>query len=269
MTLASNAAPDAEDRNAADGDAAGKPFDTYPGGKDAAGSAERLIRLFPPHSLYVELFLGNGACLRRKRPALRTIGIDADPDVIAAWRRANWPGVELVNGDGIAWIEQAGAWLPADALVYADPPYRMSTRSGKRLYRCELSDDDHARLLRALLGLPCSVVVSSYDDPLYRSSLAGWGVDSWDAMTRGGPRTEYAWFRASLPSFGLDARHVGRDFRDRWRITKKVRRWRAKIRELPPGEREAVLQAILTEYAGLAATPPPASAAAPALLQER
>jgi hypothetical protein len=238
------------DRIAIRDDTAGvKPFTTYPGSKDAAGCAERIIRTFPPHSVYVEPFLGGGAVLRRKRPALQSIGLDCNPDVVRRWLAVQWPGLKVLCADAIEWLEREGPQLPADALVYADPPYPLSTRSGRRLYLRELTDADHARLLDALDALPCSVVVSSYANRMYSRRLATWEHDSWRAMTRGGARIEHVWFRRStIARFGEDTRCVGKNFRERERLKRKARRWCAKLEAMPPRERAAILAALIASY---------------------
>jgi DNA adenine methylase len=223
-----------------------KPFDSYPGSKDAAGAAETIIGLFHPHSVYVEPFVGNGAVVRKKQPALRTIVCDRDYEVVEAWRRFNMPGVELHWGCGICWMLMYGGDLPADALVYCDPPYLMETRSGKRLYRYEMTAEQHGYLLDAAERLPCTVFISGYDSALYRERLAGWAHTSFPAMTRGGLRTEHLWWRSSLASFGGDPRYAGKGFRERERIKRKAPgRWAVKFRKLPPAERVAVLAAVL------------------------
>lgn len=38
-----------------------------------------------------------------------------------------------------------------DVLVYADPPYLLSTRKMKKQYACEMTDTDHVELLKVLL----------------------------------------------------------------------------------------------------------------------
>lgn len=228
-----------------DGDGSCGPFSTYFGSKAAAGVAEQIVSRMPPHGVYVEAFLGGGAVLRRKRPALASIGIDADARVIEAWRRVDWPGLELLNVDAIAWFEGPGLELPADALVYADPPYPHSCRQSRRRYRCELTEADHWRLLNALAALPCSVVVSSYKNSLYASMLGGWEHSTFPAMTRGGVREEHLWCRSTLAAAGVGAQHVGRDFRERERIKRKARRWASMLAAMPPGERGAVLSACL------------------------
>lgn len=228
-----------------------KPFETYPGSKDAAGAAETIIRHMEPHSIYVEAFLGGGAVMRRKTPALRTIGIERDPDAVKRWRRLKWPGLELIQGDAIAWLERHGPDLPADALVYADPPYLRSTRSRRRLYRFEMTDADHRRLLDVLDALPCGVILSGYPNAMYAERLKAWRFETYRAMTRGGVRTEGLWIRASsIVGIGVDARYAGKDFRDRQRIKRKLARWRGKFARLPSGERTVILQTLLTEFAG-------------------
>src|SRR4051812_1634408 len=65
---------------------------TYPGGKSGSGVYQALINLIPPHSVYVEPFLGGGAVMRCKLPARLSIGIDLDPDVIAGWSTSSGGG---------------------------------------------------------------------------------------------------------------------------------------------------------------------------------
>ena len=43
---------------------------SYPGGKAAPGTFQKIINLMPPHEVYIEPFLGGGAILRKKLPAL-------------------------------------------------------------------------------------------------------------------------------------------------------------------------------------------------------
>lgn len=69
----------------------------------------------------------------------------------------------------------------ANTLFYIDPPYLPETRSPAnkydlkwRMYRHELSRDDHAALLDRLRAVEGMVVVSGYADPLYDDVLAGW-----------------------------------------------------------------------------------------------
>lgn len=226
-----------------------RPFASYIGSKGGAGVAERVAAEFPPHSVYVEPFIGGGAVLRRKSPALCSIAIDADAVVTNAWTRMRWPGLIVVNGDGICWLEENGPLLPADALVYCDPPYPLSTRGWRPYYDYELTDDDHARLLRVLLQLPCSVVISSYDNELYARTLADWRHVCFPAMTRGGLRTEHLWCRSTIAAFDVGRGVPGNGFRERERIKRKAARWASRFSTMPPAEQDAVLSLVLSERA--------------------
>lgn len=60
-----------------------------------------------------------------------------------------------------------------NVLIYADPPYMLSTRHGKQ-YRCEMNDYDHMELLEILLAHKGFVVLSGYESDLYNKALKGW-----------------------------------------------------------------------------------------------
>ena len=50
----------------------------YFGSKATSGLCQVLLGIFLPHDLYVETHLGGGALMKRKAPAMRSIGIDRD-----------------------------------------------------------------------------------------------------------------------------------------------------------------------------------------------
>lgn len=170
----------------------------YPGGKGGAGVYQTIINNIPPHDTYIETHLGGGNILERKRPAARSIGIDIDREVIQAWQQLDVDGLELHCGDAVAWLE--GHAFTGREFVYVDPPYVMDSRRGGKLYRHEYDDADHVRLLDVLAGLPCAVMVSGYDSPIYDSSpLATWRTIEFNAMTRGGIAIERLWMNYPEP----------------------------------------------------------------------
>jgi hypothetical protein len=97
----------------------------YPGGKAGAGVYQKIINQIPPHDVYCEPFLGEGAVMLRKRPAARTIGVEVDAAVAArftGWAQphdsataavaAEFGGVgpsniEVHNCCGINWLRHA------------------------------------------------------------------------------------------------------------------------------------------------------------------
>lgn len=61
-----------------------------------------------------------------------------------------------------------------EVLIYADPPYLLSTRTGKQYDFEMISEQEHCRLLEALMDHKGYVVLSGYDSPLYNEYLKGW-----------------------------------------------------------------------------------------------
>ena len=83
-------------------------------------------------------------------------------------------------------------------LIYADPPYLLSTRStrNKEQYDHEMiSEEEHLRLLETLLQHKGYVIISGYDNELYNKTLKGWSKANGKSNTDGGEyRTETIWF---------------------------------------------------------------------------
>lgn len=99
-----------------------------------------------------------------------------------------------------AQIEQAPAidvirrFSDPGVLIYADPPYLLSTRK-QRQYNVELLDEtQHIDLLKTLLDHPGPVMLSGYDNELYNDMLRGWVKDSRPTRSEGGhSRIETLW----------------------------------------------------------------------------
>lgn len=226
----------------------------YLGAKTGNGVYHAIISLMPPHDTYVEPFAGSGAILARKAPAARSIVLDKDPVTVAALEAtvAQLAGdVELLTADALNYLQALDVGALGRVLVYADPPYLLATRTSRKRYRHEFSDADHDALARVLLGLAakgCAVIVSGYPSARYENLYAGWNTREFQAMTRGGVRTEKVWFNFE-PGAGHWSSLAGRNFTDRQRIKRKAARWAVMFAALPPAERQAVLAALL-EVAG-------------------
>ena len=79
-------------------------------------------------------------------------------------------GVQIENKPAVELIRR---FRFKNVLIYADPPYMLSTRHGKQ-YAEEMTDDDHAELLDALLQHPGPALISGYDHEMYNQKLSGW-----------------------------------------------------------------------------------------------
>jgi len=220
----------------------------YPGGKQGAGTFQRIINLIPPHKFYIEPFLGGGAIMRLKRPAGSSIGIDIADDVAGRFPVDSVPGLTVICCDGIRWLEER-LWI-GNEFVYADPPYVQSTLLSRGLYSHMLTDDDHVRLLKVLRRLPCPVMLSGYDSQLYLSRMGDWQTVRFRVITRGGIlATETLWMNYRSPTVLHDYAFLGKDFTDRQRIKRKLARWARRLHSLPALERQAVLSALRADIA--------------------
>lgn len=220
----------------------------YLGSKAVSGAFQAIIAHMPPHDCYIETHLGSGAVILAKPLAARSIGIDRDEFAVKAFRRtadeAGRADVELHVGDCTEFLGRFDFAGAGRTVVYADPPYLATTRSSRKRYRFEYDETDHVRLLDLLRTLPAAVIVSGYPSSLYDELVGDWRTFEYQVMTRGGPRTEKLWM-----NYETDAVHwgsfAGRDYIDRQRIKRKAARWATKYEGLPPGERTAILAALL------------------------
>lgn len=216
----------------------------YPGGKNLDGLYQFLLDRQALHTVYIEPCVGSGALLRRKIPALKTFAIDANPNVVAWWLEQQWPGVDVVCGCGIDWVEQNEDRLDEDCLIYWDPTYLPETRTRKRIYGVyEMTRQTHERLLAVAKATPARVMLSGYPSKLYDDALSDWHRDETEVITRGRTmRTEVIWMNYDPAACGPPVRpYIGDDFRERERIKRQQWRWCRRLVGLPPGERRAIL----------------------------
>lgn len=206
----------------------------------------------PPHSVYVEPFFGSGQIFWRKRRAISSVLFDLAPDLLA--KAGAEKGVIAQCGNALRLLPGLALWLPSDAVVYCDPPYVLGTRGrpGRVYYNDvlaavgarEMSDNEHAQLLALLQGLHCRVLISGYHSELYDRELAAWRCIEYETRTRGKTVTECLWCNFPEPEQLHDWNFAGRNFRERWRMTKLVRRTLAKLSAMNARERGFVINAI-------------------------
>ena len=79
-------------------------------------------------------------------------------------------GVQLEQQPAIELIQR---YKRPEVLIYADPPYVLSTRRG-RIYKHEMTDQDHIELLDVLDDHPGPVLLSGYANDLYDERLKHW-----------------------------------------------------------------------------------------------
>lgn len=269
----------------------------YHGGKNGSGVYQRLICMIPPHDVYIELFLGSGAILRRKRPAAMSYAFDLNRDTLTEFGKHLDPEMFLPddfeiqsspdlkrheriahycdpysfdrnltvrNANALDYLRNelsamSAFWLrndPARTVIYADPPYLLTTRKSKaKVYQFEMFErEQHKEFLDLAAACPAKMLISAYENPLYNSKLKHWRKEFINTTNRAGDRvTECVYLNYPEPFELHDYQHVGADFRERWRITKKVRRWEQNFRSMPATERYAILGRLVEIKAEFAA----------------
>ncbi|HCI6948769.1 TPA: DNA adenine methylase [Klebsiella pneumoniae] len=225
---------------------------SYLGSKAASGVYQKIIAEMPPHDTYIETHLGGGAVMLRKPPARQNWGVDIDPETIEAFNQGNPDFLDTLAdtlfldvGDAVEFLRCFDYASAGRVLIYSDPPYLPETRSSSARYRHEYTVTDHECLLTCLMSLPenVSVILSGYPSQLYDEMLPGWRSKEFQAMTRGGVRTEKIWM--NYPE-GAAYSHAfaGKDYNDRYRIKRKAQRWKEKFAALPTAERLAIMVAL-------------------------
>ncbi|WP_241908461.1 DNA adenine methylase [Vibrio lentus] len=223
---------------------------SYLGAKSGSGVYQTIINLMPPHDTYIEAFLGTGAIMRKKAPAAKNIGIDINASCVdkfnstAAIDESGFTAADVFQADAFDFLSSFDFSQSGKTVIYCDPPYVHSTRTSSARYENELTDDDHKRLLTMLSSLPCFVLISGYPNEIYDDYLDDWWSVEFQAMTRGGVRTEKVWCNFTPGDIHYHT-FAGKDSTDRQRIQRKAERWARNFKSLPSAEKQAVFSALL------------------------
>lgn len=162
------------------------------------------------HRLVVRSFMGHGSdsATRSTRTgfrarltegrALPSAEWSAWPDAMAALRD-RLRTVLLENDDALRVIDRMDH---AGTLIYCDPPYVLSARTGAASrrssttngYRHEMTDAEHEALASRLHDCSGMVLVSGYPSPLYERLYRGWETHrTTHVADRAAMRTEVVW----------------------------------------------------------------------------
>lgn len=212
---------------------------------DAAGtcSPDSTMRTGSPVLAMAAAIVGSGDAHRR----ISSNSAIPDPSSLSAvgpGLRPTSPVWAIRPGCGLAFLESSPVVASGSTLVYCDPPYLRSTRSGGRLYEFEMTDVDHRRLLRWAIAARCRVMVSGYWSAMYSRAFRAWRCVKFNAMTRGGLAEECLWCNFQDAAALHDYRYLGENFRERERIKRKTLRWKNRLARMPMLERRALLCAI-------------------------
>lgn len=163
---------------------------TYSGSGDRVEDARRfLIRCWQSHGVQLGKVSGwrhNGVKGNASTVELWNQLPDRIQAVIQRLKRA-----EIRNRPALELIEYYNA---PDCLIYADPPYLLSTRLSEGHYIHEMTDADHRALLEALDKHKGPVALSGYAHPIYDERLSHWQrVTIPTIAEHARPRVEVLW----------------------------------------------------------------------------
>lgn len=221
---------------------------TYPGGKGAAGAAQQIINRIPKHDRYIEPFAGAATIFRKKRPAGSSILIELDRIQSSKLAMLAGRSCTVIQGDAVLELAKLLPTMSDRDFVYFDPPYVHAARKDLKLYRHEMTDEQHRHLVASLLPTLSAAgvrwMLSGYRNPIYdeASSLQTAWQHDFRAMTRRGPAIETIWMNYDPERSTIaESTFAGSDFRERQRIKRKAQRWAAKFHTLPKLEQQAIL----------------------------
>lgn len=109
-------------------------------------------------------------------------------------------GVQIENQSAVDLIKR---YSRQSVLIYADPPYILATRTTSS-YKHEMTEDNHAELLKVLDKHPCPVVLSGYAHPMYDERLQHWRRETKRAKAEAGAiREEVLWINPIAAEHGF------------------------------------------------------------------
>ena len=132
--------------------------------------------------------LGHGKCGWRNHKSMKIGGtackwggITETIDAAASRLRGTTTNlVQIEHMDAFRLIER---YNTPEALIYIDPPYVRSSRKSGALYRHEMTDEDQKRLLELIAKSRAKIIISGYDNELYKKALDSWKTDSTMSQT--------------------------------------------------------------------------------------
>ncbi|WP_316828098.1 hypothetical protein [Pedobacter miscanthi] len=229
-----------------------KPFETYNGGKGANGVHQQIINHIPQCGLFIDAMVGNGSIFLNLSLPRLTIINDIDRNVIAKYDVSGSKTEILKYNTTYSWLIVQYDGMPG-VFFYFDPPYHFDVRKSKQaLYNTEWNHDEHVDFLEQCIMVKSNCMISHYPCELYDEMLKGWYTHDFQATTRNGVRTERIYMNYPPPVILQDFRYLGKNYRERQRIKRKIERHLSKLESLPADERTAILSSITVKYSATA-----------------
>lgn len=219
----------------------------YTGSKNGSGVYQAIINNIPPHKRYFELFAGSASVFFNKIPANYNYLAELDTTQCLELQSiiTTIPGIKAIikNVNALAVIDIFD--FTSDDFIYLDPPYPFECRKTKKdLYKYELTDSDHVKLLTSLLDHKSMIMISTRENSIYTDMLSSWRRIEISTSDRGGAVTELLYVNYPTPVSLHQYNFLGDNNLDRQRIKRKIERQLSKLERLPIKERYAMLAAV-------------------------
>lgn len=227
----------------------------YFGGKGSPGVIQTIINEIPPHRCLIEGFGGKGTLTRTILKSDCNVYIELSKKVFDYYKPYLPASVKSHNMDFFDFLSRwsdyydgSDCWSPdgfCGTVFYLDPPYlKESRRDQKDVYDCELSSEDHSRLLELINNVPCAVLISHYPCDFYNNALRHWRRVDYKTTTRQGVVTESLYCNFDKVSKLHDYSFLGNNNTDRQRIRRKIDRHVKTLSALPVLERNALINSL-------------------------
>jgi len=222
------------------------PLKNYPGNKAFEGAYQTIINNIPVHKKYYELFAGSAAIAFIKKASEVTVINDCNGSVIEKIKPAAVQlGMTVTTGNAIDIIKSILAGT-TDIFVYMDPPYPINARRSQRpIYKYEMKDQEHVKLLELAVTAKFNCMISTYPNRMYSEILKGWRTVTFNCGVHGKGAVEVLYMNYESPKALHEYTYLGKDCWDRQRIKRKINRKVKSLLKLPVLERQAILQSIL------------------------
>ncbi len=95
-------------------------------------------------------------------------------------------------------LELISRYDTEDVFMYIDPPYLHGTRKNY-LYKYEMNDNEHEKLLKTVVSHPGKILLSGYDNDMYEDYLFKWNKVQKETRAENGlARTETLWMNYDI-----------------------------------------------------------------------
>ena len=233
----------------------GKKYKPWtPGGKNSNGVYQILINLVPPHKIKYECFAGSAMLTRLMKPSEKTFVVEIDNSFTDKYKINEIPGVTVLNEDAFKVLSSLRYVITEKAdqvFIWCDPPYPRFTRRSpkKKIFKYDLTIEDHERLCKLLITLPFKIAISSYRNPVYDEILQKWNRFDYTTHAQNKKVIESVYYNYDLSNGERhDYAYVGHDRYRRREVRNIAARMIRRLNWVKPEERQAILYRISESF---------------------